>query len=520
VSAAPTTQHPGRSAAPGDAPAIRLAGIVKRYGGTCALDGVDLEVGAGEVHALVGENGAGKSTCLGVLAGRVVPDDGETTLFGEAFAPGDPRGARRAGVATIYQELTIVPALSSQGNVFLGQDLSRSGLIREREMRERFTGLCEQIGVRVPADVPAGSLSIADQQVVEIMRALVGRPRVILFDEPTAALAAREREALYGVIRGLRADGVTIVFVSHNLDEVLDIADHVTVFRSGKLSASRPVGEWTKQELVRAMVGRDLERARGRTAAFAARLGEEPMLRVRGLTVRDELTDVSLDLRRGEVLGIGGLVGSGRSELLRAIAGDLPITSGELWMEGERLRWPGSVRRARAHGISLVPEDRAAAGILPELTAAENIVVSDLSSAARLGVVSKRRLAAAAGSAADGMHFPRERLGDLAGGLSGGNQQKLLLARAAHSRPRVLLADEPTRGVDVGAKAEIMRTIKELAASGMAVIVVSSELEDLELLCDRVLVLAGGRPAGEISRREAITVHSILELAFGVQEPS
>jgi ABC-type sugar transport system ATPase subunit len=498
--------------------ALRLRDIGKRFGGTRALAGVSFDVAAGTVHALVGENGAGKSTCLGILAGRVVPSEGEVELFGRPARFGDPRASRRAGVYAIYQELTIAPDMTTQANVFLGQTLARHGILRERDMRRRFRELCEELGVDVPSDVPAGALSVGSQQLVEIMRALVAEPRVVLFDEPTASLAAREREVFYGVLRRLRERGTTVVLVSHNLDEVLALSDEVTVFRNGRLTASRPAARWGKAELVHAMVGDVVVGAAGAHGRPEPRADAAGTVRIRGLRVDGVLHDVDLEVRPGEIVGLGGLVGSGRTTLLRALAGDVRAQAGSLEIGGRKVRWPSSVPRARRLGIFLIPEDRKAAGVIGGLPAADNILLADLASTARFGVISRSRARAAAAEASRGMGFAEGRLGAAAGTLSGGNQQKLLLARAAHCKPSVLLADEPTRGVDIGAKAEIVRTLKALAASGMAVITVSSELEELEGLCDRVVVLSRGEVVGEIDDPQRMTVESILQLAFRTQE--
>lgn len=509
------TSARGPVSAPGRDVAISLRGIGRNYGRTVALRGVDLDILAGEVHGVIGENGAGKSTCLAMLAGRVVPSTGEIRLMGEPLPAGDPRAIRRAGVAAIYQELTIVPHLSTQANVFLGQDIARKGIVREAAMRARFVELCDDMGVRLPTDVPAGSLSVSDQQLVEIMRGLAYSPRVILFDEPTAALAEHERSALHRVIRSLKERGVTVVLISHNLDEVLGLSDTVTVFRSGRLIATRPADKWSKPELVQTMIGRDLERVVRHAGGSGAR-SAAPVLRVEGVRTR-RLRNVALEVHRGEVVGLAGLVGSGRSTLLKALAGSLDDSRGRMWFDGEEVRWPNSVRSARRRGVTMLPEDRKDAGLFHSLSASENISMASLGSTARFGVISKRRMREEAERVSSGMSFSADRLDDVASGLSGGNQQKLLLARAAMCGPTVLLADEPTRGVDIGAKMAVMRKIREMAASGMAVITASSELEDLEILCDRVIVLAGGEVVGHIDRAEEISVSAILQMAFRVE---
>ena len=508
----PSTQPNG---GPDKGHAVRLVGLEKRFGGVRALKGIDLTIDAGQVHALVGENGAGKSTCLGVLAGRVAPDSGEVEVFGEAAPLGSPKGARQRGVASIYQELTIVPDLSTQANVFLGIDRERLGFLRERDMTATFHLLCRELGIEIQADLPAGQLSIADQQLLEVMRALTLDPQLILFDEPTAVLAPREREVLYRIIRSLREEGRTVVFVSHNLDEVMQLSDHVTVFRDGELVESRPVEAWTKDSLVEAMLDEDLDEhqriAAGRPASV--RQGVPPALEVRNLAVGRNVHGVGFGVMPGEILGIAGLVGSGRSTMLRAIAGAQRPVAGEMLLAGEPVGWPRSVRAATRHGIFSIPEERRRSGLVMELSGLENIILSDLAAAAKLGFLGRHPGIAKAGEAARAVRFDVARLPEPVGNLSGGNQQKILLARAVYRSPSVLLADEPTRGVDVGAKAEIIASLRSLANDGMAVIVVSSEFEELGEACDRVLILAKGRLVGSLAK-ERISADEMLRLSF------
>jgi ribose transport system ATP-binding protein/rhamnose transport system ATP-binding protein len=499
-------------------PAVRLAGLEKKFGGVTALHGIDLTIGSGQVHALVGENGAGKSTCLGVLAGRVTPDSGEVELFGEPAPLGSPKGARQAGVASIYQELTIVPELSTQANVFLGSDLKRLGFLREREMVTEFRELCSRLGIDVRADVDAGTLSIADQQLLEVMRALTLDPQLILFDEPTAALAPREREVLYGIVRSLQAEGRTVVFVSHNLEEVIELSDQVTVFRDGELVESKPVDAWTKDSLVEAMLDEKISGAGDDSAAdrrmrAAASQASGPALEVRGLEVGKSVRNVDLDVRPGEILGLAGLVGSGRSTILRAIAGVQKAAAGQMSIGGADIGWPRNVRSACRHGIFTVPEDRRRSGLVMELSGLENIILSDIGAAARFGFLGRQPGIAQAREAARAVGFQEARLSEPVANLSGGNQQKILLARAVYRKPLVLLADEPTRGVDVGAKAEIAASLRALSESGMSIIAVSSEFEELEEICDRVLVLSRGQIVGSLTREET-SADEMLRLSF------
>jgi ABC-type sugar transport system ATPase subunit len=478
----------------------------------------------------VGQNGAGKSTALGLLAGRIAPTAGRVELFGEEMKYGDPRAARGTGVVAIYQELTVVPDLSVEANVFLGQVIARRGFLSTRAMRARYEALCEEAGVAAhPPRTQAGLLSVADQQVLEILRALVGESRLMLFDEPTASLAIPEREALHRVMRTLRDRGMTIVFVSHNLDEVLMLSDTVTVFREGQLIRSAPRESWSKAKVVQGMLGESADArfkaemlnqaaARDRSAPSPSRRpANRDLLRAEGLTVPGAIADVDVTVRAGEVLGIAGLVGAGRTTLLRALAGSERTAEGALWVDGERVPWPRTVRRARALGVALLPEDRKNQGLVPSLSATENILLSRLSGASRFGFVSSARLERAAAGVAPGVGFSTARLSSAARQLSGGNQQKLLMARWTYDPPKVLLADEPTRGVDIGAKAEILGSLERMAERGIGVVIVSSELEELAAVSDRVLVLAGGRAVAALDRTEGeISVSDILHSIFEV----
>jgi rhamnose transport system ATP-binding protein len=507
-----------------DVPALRYRGVGKTFVNFVALADVDLDIEPGTMHALVGENGAGKSTCLGMAAGRIAPTTGHIEVFGESVVPGNPRAAKAAGVVSIYQELTIAPALSAQANVFLGQPLSSGGLLSERAMRERYLELCTTFGVQPHVDEPAGRLSVADQQVLEIMRGLVADPRVMLLDEPTASLGQPERDALFAILDDLRAKGMTIVLVSHNLGEVLQHCDAATVFRDGRLVETRPTAAWTRRDMVRSMLGNEKELAdslnnRPGSQSHPPLQADTPVLvSVSGLTVPGVISDVSFDVRRGEILGLGGLVGSGRTTVLRALAGFEPMAQGSITIDGETHRIPRTPRAALKLGIALVPEDRKSEGLALKMSASDNILMSDFGSVGTLGwirsgLASKKAIAASAP-----FSFAAERVSTPVINLSGGNQQKLMLARWFHRAPRLLLADEPTRGVDIGAKRQLLDALADWAATGQAIVVVSSELEEVVALAHRVTVLAAGRQVGTLDDPDTITVASILEMAFDVME--
>jgi len=494
-------------------PAVRLRQVVKRYGGTTALKGIDLDVRAGTIHALVGENGAGKSTCLGAIAGRVQPDDGRLAIFGQDVGAISPRRARGLGVVTVYQELTMIPRLSAQANVFLGQTKARWGWLRDREMRTRYAKLCEELDVACYPDVEAGTLSVADQQLLEIMRALIADARIILLDEPTASLAPHERNVLLNVMRGLRDRGITVLFVSHNLDEVLQVSDVITVFREGSIVLQTRPAETTKKSIIEGMLGRPLSdsaiQRRARPQSDVSRI------RVEGLTVANGVTDISFDLAPGEILGLGGLVGSGRTTVLQALAGAVRANSGEMWIDGESVRWPRTPRQARSLGFALLPEDRKTQGLNLVRSGADNILISDLKAVSQRGFLNERRMTTASERAATGFGIKAATLKKPAGTLSGGNQQKLLLARWGHSVPRILLADEPTRGIDVGAKQEILEHLNRLAGQGLSIIVVSSELEEVVEISHRVLVLVEGRAVGLLDNADgSLNEHEVLQTIF------
>lgn len=498
-------------------PAIRLRDVRKSFGAIEALKTMSLDVATGQIHAFVGQNGAGKSTTLGILAGRIAASDGEIEIGGSKVDLGDPRRARAVGVVAIYQELTIVPALSAVANVFLGQPYSRAGLLSEAGMRRRFQELTARLGVKIQPEAEARSLSVADQQTLEILRALEANARIILFDEPTTSLAPPEREALFKVMRDLRDEGHTLIYVSHNLDEVLEISDAITVFRNGQLIETRNKERWTKSQLVTAMLGEAMGDVYQRRPATRPASGT-PAISVKNCSLPGAIGGIDFFVRPGEILGIGGLVGSGRTSLLRALAGLEPRSSGAMELNGRSVAWPRTPRASRRLGIALVPEDRKHQGLVLGLPATENVTLPNIGSVATFGLVDNRKMAQRAAIATTAFGFDSRRLSAPVGTLSGGNQQKVLLARWAFERPKILMIDEPTRGIDVGAKAEILDALRDFAEEGLAVIIVSSELEEICALADRVVVLSEGRMVDHIdSKRAELSVHLVLNSAFGVE---
>jgi ribose transport system ATP-binding protein len=481
---------------------LTVRGVVKEFPGVRALDGVDLEVAPGEVHCLLGQNGAGKSTLIKVLSGAHRADDGEIRWQGEPVSFATPVAALRAGLATIYQELDLVDGLSVAENVFLGHEPATLGFSRRGAMNDAATALLARLGhPDIKATREVGSLSAAGKQVVSMARALSHDAKLIVMDEPSAVLDSGEVANLFRVIRQLTADGVAVVYISHRLDEIRVIGDRVTVLKDGRtVAVGLPARTTPTAEVVRLMTGRTVEYAFPRSAAPPADAAE--ILRVEGLTRRGEFADVSFTVHSGEIVGLAGLVGSGRSEIVETVYGARRPSSGAVVVDGKRLR-PGSVPAAIRAGLGLAPEERKSQGLLLHEPVYRNVSVSSLGRFARAGFVLSGQEVAAAAKVAEQLDV---RPGDprrVVRTLSGGNQQKVVLARWLLRGCRLLILDEPTRGVDVGARTEIYRLVRSLADSGVGVLMVSSEIPEVLGLSDRVLVIREGRvvhtgPAGEI----------------------
>ncbi|MEH0934595.1 sugar ABC transporter ATP-binding protein [Micromonospora psammae] len=499
-------------------PVLEVRDLSKRFPGVRALEAVNLTVAPGEVHALVGENGAGKSTLIKVLTGVHRADAGEVRYQGRPVTFRRPLDAQRAGISTIYQEVNLIPLLSVARNLFLGREPRRFGLVDVRRMNREAGQTLSRYGVDVDVTRPLRSLSLGAQQMVALARAVAVDARVLIMDEPTSSLEPREVETLFRLVRQLNAGGVAVVYVSHRLDELYQLCDRVTVLRDGRVVHTGPMADLDRLRLVSTMLGRDLAQVRqeGLTRFRAAPPPRDapPVLTVDRLRKRHVLRDVSFTVRPGEVTGLGGLLGSGRSETAKAIVGALPLDGGEITVAGRRLRRP-TPRRAIRAGVALLPEDRKAEGIVPDLSVRENIVLAAMPRLARAGIVTRdrqdrlvetfmKRLRIRASS-------PEQRAGD----LSGGNQQKLLLARWLCLNPKLLLLDEPTRGIDVGAKAEVQELIGELARDGLGVVLISSDLEELVEGAERVVVLRAGAVVGELVGDD-VSEHAIMSaLATG-----
>ncbi len=488
---------------------VELREIGKHFGGVRALDAVSISVEEGSVHAVIGENGAGKSTLGKILAGALTPDAGEILLDGEPVSFRSPREALASGIAAIAQELLVVPRLSVAANVFLGAEPRRVGWVMRRGLRRRFEELAAEAGFSLPADRPAGHLRTAEQQQVEILRALARDARLIIMDEPSAALSEPDTVRLHEIIRSLTQAGKSVLLVSHFLREVLELADTITVLRDGKLVHTRPASEETEDTLIQAMLGRPLD------AAFPAkqtRRADAPVvLSVRELSAPG-VSDASLEVHAGEIVGLAGLIGAGRSELARAIFGADRRQDGEIALAGERLAASAPLASLR-RGLAMLPESRKDQGLLLGRSVLENVSLSRLDAFSRLGVVNRRAERSAARQVLDRVAVKGADYGAPVAALSGGNQQKVLFARMLMCGPRVLIADEPTRGVDVGAKRAIYDLLVGLARDGMGVLLISSEIEEILGLSHRVLVMTRGRIVTEL-RGEAMTESAILAAAF------
>lgn len=491
-------------------PVVSLQGISKRFPGVLAVDKVDLDILPGEVHVVAGENGAGKSTLMKLLSQVERPSSGEILISNQPVTFHGPRHAQSLGVAMVYQEFALAPHLTVAQNLFLGREPVRFGFVNRRTERGKARELLERVGLDIGPDRLVSSLSVAEQQRVEIAKALAIDARVVIMDEPTATLTEREIEELFNVIRELTSQGIAILYISHRLDEIFQIADRVTVMRDGCVVATLPINELDEEKLIRLMVGRDIRDLYPKPEIDIGKV----VLKVRDITRGNIISGCSFDLRAGEILGFAGLVGAGRTELARAVFGADSIDSGKIELEGREIQID-SPRTAIKAGIGYLTEDRKGEGLALELGIDQNITLANLPM--RYGFIdggAERRIAL---YRKDQLNIRSHSIRRKVQLLSGGNQQKVVVAKWLETKARVLFFDEPARGIDVGAKVEMFELIGELAKEGRGIVLISSYLPELLNMCDRILVMRGGHIAGEVNR-EAFSEERIIALATGAKE--
>ncbi len=493
-------------------PVIELRGISKSFPGVKALSGVDFDIYPGELHALCGENGAGKSTLIKVMTGAHAPDEGSILVNGEAVSFSSPQQALSMGIACIYQELSIVPQLDVAKNIFLGNMFTKGKtgfLDKKRLYKDAAEILHDHIKLNIDPHEIAGRLSVAQQQMVEIGRALTRQAKVIIMDEPTSSLSDKEVETLFKLIRMLKADGIAIIYISHKLDEVMQLSDRITILRDGQRIKTVNTADTTKERLISDMLGRELSNMYNKQPAEIG----GTVLEVNGLTRSGVFSDISFSVKSGEIVGFFGLVGAGRTEIMRAIFGMDRYDSGEVILGGEKLRGRSPSRAIRS-GIGFATEDRKSEGLALRLSILANMTIVKLSQLSRFGVISRKKQRRTADEYVSSISIKTPSVSQLVGNLSGGNQQKVVLAKWLMMEPRVLILDEPTRGIDVGSKSEIYSLIVRLAQQGVAVIIVSSEIEEILGICDKVNVIHEGRLVSTLDAATSST-HDVLTSAFG-----
>ncbi|MFJ7974139.1 sugar ABC transporter ATP-binding protein [Peribacillus sp. JNUCC 23] len=489
---------------------ISMENIYKAFGTNQVLTGVDFELVAGEVHALMGENGAGKSTLMNVLTGLHSLDKGSIIIDGKETYFASPKEAERAGITFIHQELNIWPEMTVLDNLFIGKELkSAFGLLKTKEMKTLAKEQFDKLAVSIPLDKEAGACSVGEQQMIEIAKALMTDAKIIIMDEPTAALTEREIEKLFQVIAALKKDGVSIVYISHRMEEIFAICDRITVMRDGKTVDTKAIPETSFDEVVKKMVGRELT---DRFPKRDSKIGET-VLEVKGISKAGVFQDVSFSVRSGEIVGFSGLMGAGRTEIMRAIFGLDKLDIGEIWLNGERavIKKPEQAVRL---GIGFITEDRKDEGLILDFSIKENMVLPTLYSFAPKGIINEKSELDFVNMLIKRLTVKTQSAETRVGNLSGGNQQKVVIAKWVGIGPKVLILDEPTRGVDVGAKREIYQLMNELTSRGVAIIMVSSELPEVLGMSDRILVVHEGKISGELARAEA-TQEKIMTLATG-----
>jgi ribose transport system ATP-binding protein len=488
---------------------LQLRAVSKHFPGVTALQNVSLDIPRGEVHVLLGENGAGKSTLINLLAGIYVADEGDITFDGRPYHPLTPTDAYRAGIRVVHQELNLLSHLTVAENLLFENLPRRHGLVNYVEMNRRAAALLKQVGLDILPTIPVERLGVAQTQLVEIAKALCHESKLLILDEPTATLTSKEIERLFGILRQLKANNVTIIYISHRLHEIFEIGDRVTVLRDGQVVATRPLAGLTIAEIVRMMVGHSINSER--MFREDVQVGDE-VLRVEGLRRSANAPEVSFSVRHGEIVGVAGLVGSGRTEAMRAVFGADPRFAGRILVDGAPVTI-GSPQDAVRHGLSLLTEDRKNQGLLLGLSCVENITITDLAKVSHLGLLDRSAEQSAASALVDELHIKTPSVFQAVRNFSGGNQQKVVIAKWLFRGAKVLICDEPTRGIDVGAKQEIYELLWKLAAAGRGIIFVSSDLPELIGICHRIIVFANGRIVGEVPRA-LFDQQRILSLAY------
>lgn len=492
-------------------PLVQMRGISKAFSGNRVLENVEFEILPGEVHALMGENGAGKSTLMKILTGIYERDAGTVLVRGKEVHFKNTKEAEHTGIAVIHQELNIIPYLSVTENMFLGKELTigKTGIIKYKEMKTKTREYLNRLGIDIDPDVEAGTLSVGQQQMIEIARAVAANTEVLIMDEPTAALTDREIHALFQVINSLREQGVGIVYISHRMDEIFEICDRISVLRDGQFIGTKAIPETNFDEIVKMMVGRQLGER------FPERVPElgSTRLQVENLTSKGSFEGISFSVKQGEILGVAGLMGAGRTEIMEAIFGYRSISSGKVLIDGKETNIK-SPYEAIQHGIGFITEDRKNEGLVLELSVRENFTLTNFSSVSNKGVISAKKEEEFVEDLIQKLHVKTASQHLSVKSLSGGNQQKIVIGKWLGIQPKILILDEPTRGVDVGAKKEIYQLMNELTKQGVAIIMVSSELPEILGMSDRILVIHEGKVSATLSRNEA-DQEKIMQAATG-----
>ena len=489
-------------------PLLQMKGITKQFPGVLALDRVSLDVYPGEVLALVGENGAGKSTLMKILSGVYRKDAGEILIDGRPVEIDGPLQSRQLGISIIYQELSVLNNMNIAENIFVGRERRRNGLVDKKRQHAEAKALLDRVGLSMDTHTRTGKLSTAQKQMVEVAKALSYNARMIIMDEPTSSLTDKETDMLLGIIRSLRDSGVAVVFISHRMNEIFEIADRIAVMRDGQMVQAVDAKEATEQSIIAAMVGRDVHNL---FAKEEAPIGDIA-LEVKNLSTKDFLKDISFNVRAGEIVGFAGLVGAGRSEVMRAVFGIDPRVSGDIFINGKPVEIRTTVDALKA-GMGFVPEDRKEQGLILKMSVLHNTSIAALPSVANGWFLDKKRERALASEYVDKLRVKTPSNEQKVMNLSGGNQQKVVIAKWMATHPSVLILDEPTRGIDVGAKKEIHLLMSELVRQGVAIVMISSELPEILGMSDRIYVMHDGRIKGEIARSEA-TQESIMKMAI------